>query len=30
MNAEELQTEIAGLEGLMNDWSAITRRQMDT
>jgi len=30
VNAEELKTEIAGLEGLMKDLSAITQRQLDT
>ena len=29
MNAEELETEIAGLEGLMKDLSEITQRQLD-
>lgn len=30
VNVEELKTEIAGLEGLMKDLSAVTQRQMDT
>ena len=29
VNAEELETEIAGLEGLMKDLSEITQRQLD-
>jgi neogenin len=30
VDAEELKTEIAGIEGLMKDLSAITQRQLDT
>jgi len=30
VNGEELKTEIAGLEGLVKDLSAITQQQLDT